>query len=446
VQQANWWYRLVAWVALGLIGLAGVVGLYLVLSHPLLALAYVLTAAMAVGVGWRLLMARGRGQVWWLVAGLAVLLVALAIETWEFLAKGNRVWALVLMVALVLGGVGLAAGLRRRYRQSLPGPGLQTVAAGRPFLIVNPKSGDGRAIKAHIPELASQLGVEVLELNPGGSLVGLVQQAIDGGATVLGISGGDGSIGLVAGAAMEHDLPLVVLPGGTRCHFARDIGLDPEQIVDSLRCFGGREVLVDAAEINGRVFVNNASFGLYADIVDQPGYRERKLQSSMEVLSRLSDEGGSYPLKFKDGSGHRHRRAVAVLVGVNRYETLNVAELGERLRLDEGVLQITAVLRLESSLLKQLSKAMKLAQLAEQKPDDMTQWVSPEFELAVDGAAVKAGLDGELVELDSPIRLRILPGRLRLMVPPEGLQPRKNVKRSLENLKGFALKGTLPHG
>jgi hypothetical protein len=149
VEMANnlWWYRLVAWVALVLIGLAGLMGLYLVLSHPLLALAYLLTAMLAAGVGWRLLMGRGHGPVWPWVVVLAALFVALITETWEFLSQGNRLWAVILMIGLAVAGVGLATVVRRRYSQKLQGQPVRSVG-GRPFLIINPKSGDGRAIKA----------------------------------------------------------------------------------------------------------------------------------------------------------------------------------------------------------------------------------------------------------------------------------------------------------
>src|SRR5690606_33418510 len=104
----------------------------------------------------------------------------------------------------------------------------------------------------------------------------LARQAIQDGADVLGISGGDGSIGAVAKVAMEYDVPLVVLPGGTRCHFARDLGLDPRYLVDGLDGFKGVERRIDVGDINGRVFLNNISLGAYADIVDHKEYREQK--------------------------------------------------------------------------------------------------------------------------------------------------------------------------
>lgn len=439
----SWWWRLAAWAALALLALAGLTGLLLILSHPGLALAYVVTAALALGAGWRLLFTRRRGKAWFYGLALLVLLVLMAVETWEFLQQQHHLGAVVLMLVLLVSGLGLAAALRRRYLDDKAGRRLQAVG-GRPFLIVNPKSGAGRAIKAQIPGLAARLGIKVLMLEKGSSLTGLVQRAVDEGATILGISGGDGSIGVAAAAAMEHDLPLVVLPGGTRCHFARDIGLDPEQIADSLRSFQGREVRIDAGEVNGRVFVNNASFGMYADIVSQPDYRRRKLQSALQVLQGLAEEKGGYPLQFQDQAGRRHRKAVAVLVGVNRYETVKLAELGVRRRLDEGVLQMTVLYRLEPSLLKQLAGAVKISEYAAERPGDMAQWTGDRFEVAGGGGTLWAGIDGELVELASPVRLRILPGQLRLMVPPEGLQPRKNALTRWQGLKSMALKGRLP--
>jgi hypothetical protein len=122
--------------------------------------------------------------------------------------------------------------LRREYwrQKRLNAQGKSTKTLPSAVLIINPKSGDGRAIKAKIPQKASKLGITTIITKKGDSIEGLARKAVSDGAKILGVSGGDGTLGAVAKVAIEENLPLVVLPGGTRCHFARDVGFDPKEI------------------------------------------------------------------------------------------------------------------------------------------------------------------------------------------------------------------------
>jgi diacylglycerol kinase family enzyme len=295
----------------------------------------------------------------------------------------------------------------------------------KPFLIINPKSGNGRAVKAHIDELAKAQGIKVLFTKKGEDVKVVAKRAVDKGADVLGVSGGDGSLGAVAEVAIEKQVPMVVLPGGTRCHFARDIGLEPKRIADALAGFHGVERLVDVADINGRVFLNNASLGLYADIVDTPGYREHKMQVSRNVLRAIANGSKElYDLRFNHGT-LRVRKAVQVLVGVNRYETFNVFELGHRERLDGGALQITAITKLNGTTMNELLRAVSIDKLGRrEKLQDVMQWVSKSFRITNADGRIVAGVDGEREEYVSPVMIRIKPRGLRLFVPAEGVRGR----------------------
>lgn len=295
----------------------------------------------------------------------------------------------------------------------------------KPFLIVNPKSGNGRAMKAHIDELAEEQGITVIFTKKGEDVETVAKRAVSKGADVLGVSGGDGTLGAVAKVAIEQQLPMVVLPGGTRCHFARDIGLDPKRIADALAGFQGVERLVDVADINGRVFLNNASLGLYADIVDTPGYRDHKMQVSRNVLRAVVNGSKDlYDLRFSHGA-LRVRKAVLVLVGVNQYETFNVFELGHRERLDGGVLQITAVTRLNGTTMNELLRVVSIDKLGKhEKFQDVMQWVSKSFRVTDAAGRIVAGVDGEREEYLSPVTIRIRPHGLRLFVPAEGVRGR----------------------
>ena len=133
------------------------------------------------------------------------------------------------------------------------------------------------------------MGAEVALLDGPGivDVAALARDAVARGADLLGVAGGDGTQALVAGIAAEHDLPFLVISAGTRNHFALDLGLDrddPSTCLDGLT--DGVEIRVDLGVIGGRTFVNNASFGAYAEIVQSPAYRDDKTAHDAEHASR----------------------------------------------------------------------------------------------------------------------------------------------------------------
>jgi diacylglycerol kinase family enzyme len=398
-----------------------VLGVLIVLSNPGLAAMYVLCAVAVAAGGWVMLRTRGKRWWWGTVLASAALLAALG-TSWALFSDPRNVRRLLVLVVLSVAYTALVGWLsrsywqaRRRSRRGAAIPHEQTA------LIINPKSGDGRATKANLAQKASARGVQTVVMEPGQDMVELAEQALSRGATVLGVSGGDGSLGVLASVAIKHDVPLVVLPGGTRCHFARDIGLDPGHIEDGLAGFEGVERRVDVGMIAGRVFLNNASFGLYADIISRPEYRDHKLEVSRKVARELaSSEKPYYPLEFADGNAKPWQHAAQVLVGVNRYETINLGELGERRRLDEGILQVIALPALDDQLLGKLVTSLKLG--AANAP--FAEWTTQDFTISSPSGWIEAGVDGESLRLPSPVKLRIRPRALRLRVPAEGARER----------------------
>ena len=117
----------------------------------------------------------------------------------------------------------------------------------------------------------------------------LAESVVAAGADLIGMAGGDGSQALVASVASRHGLPFVVVPAGTRNHFALDLGIDREDVPGSLAAFRRRQSTgsIDLAEVNGRVFVNNAAMGVYATIVQSADYREAKVQTVATMLPDL---------------------------------------------------------------------------------------------------------------------------------------------------------------
>jgi diacylglycerol kinase family enzyme len=258
------------------------------------------------------------------------------------------------------------------------------------FLIVNPRSGDGDSDE--LLAAARERGIETHVLRDGDDPAELARSA---SADALGMAGGDGSLAGVAEVAIERGLPFACVPFGTRNHFARDVGLDRDDPVGALAAFEDRVVcVIDVGRANGRLFLNNVSLGVYAHLV----HRREEHRRRRDTLARLR--------AFAAVVQHRHSDeltldgkpvdARVVLVSNNEYE-LSVLSLGERKRLDEGVLHVYA----PSGLLR-------------------TGWTERSCEsVAIDARVgrLRAAVDGEPDVLETPIEFRIEPRALRVLLP-----------------------------
>ena len=150
-------------------------------------------------------------------------------------------------------------------------------APHHPVLFFNPRSGGGKAERFSLAKEARARGIEPIELKAGDDLEVLVRGAVARGADGLAMAGGDGSQAVVAAVAAEFGLPYACVPAGTRNHFALDLGVDRDDVVGALEAFvDGGERRVDLGEVNGRVFVNNVSLGLYAEAVQRAGLPGRQ--------------------------------------------------------------------------------------------------------------------------------------------------------------------------
>ena len=158
----------------------------------------------------------------------------------------------------------------------------------RPVFFVNPRSGDGRAARAGVAERAREQGIEVVVLSPGQDLAALAREAAAGGADALGMAGGDGSLAIVAATAAVQGIPFVCVPAGTHNHFALDLGVDRRDVIGAIDAFtDGVERRIDVAEVNGRLFLNNVSLGVYGDAVRSPSYRDAKVRTLLETAAEV---------------------------------------------------------------------------------------------------------------------------------------------------------------
>jgi diacylglycerol kinase family enzyme len=357
------------------------------------------------GVWWAL---AHRGLVRWLAVALAV---AAPLVVLVLYASRGLLW--VVLVALGLLVVAVAAGRAALRRDAIPErmPERQVPPPRRPFLIMNPRSGGGKVVRFGLKDKAEALGATVAVLEgPGPVDVGaLARQAVADGADLLGVAGGDGTQALVAGIAAEHDLPLLVISAGTRNHFALDLGLDredPSRCLDALK--DGVELRVDLGLIGGRPFVNNASFGAYAAVVQSPAYRDDKRGTTLDLLPGLL-VGQSGPRLVARAENLTVEGPQAVLVSNNQYGMGDIAGLGRRARLDRGTLGMFAVT---------VHSAVQAAGLlGGTSSRGLTRLAGREVVIDADAAQIPVGVDGEALVLDTPVRCVVQPAALRVRVP-----------------------------
>ena len=262
----------------------------------------------------------------------------------------------------------------------------------RALLLINPRAGAGPPTAAELAAEARRRGLEVHLLARDDDPAALARSA---DADVVGVAGGDGSLAAVAAVAIERELPFVCVPFGTLNHFARDVGLDRNDPIAALESFVGAERRVDVGRVGDRVFLNNVSLGDYARLV----HRRERHRRRRDALARLRAlwivlrERGRAPLFSVDGTIVRAR---IVLVANNAY-ALELFNVGERERLDEGLLYLYVTHGLRPRTWEERSGAT--------------------FAVTSARNHVRAAIDGEPVVLETPLEFRIEPRALRVLLP-----------------------------
>ena len=373
--------------------------------------------------GWYVVSLRGAARFAAVLIGLvgAGLLIAgffvadLSVLTWASVAA---------LVVLSVGAARVALHYRTLAMRDRAGRRTQVPPARRPVLIMNPKSGGGKVEKFDVVRECRRRGIEPIVLSKGDDLVQLAEDAIARGADVIGMAGGDGSQALVATVAVRHDVAHVVVPAGTRNHFALDLGLDRDDVVGALEAYAdGVEHRIDLAAVNGRVFVNNASLGLYAKIVQSPEYRDAKLQTAAAMLPEmLGPDAVPLDLRFTGPDSMGYPSAHMILVSNNPYQLASLAGRGTRERMDLGLLGVVAA-RITDARDAGRFVALEAAGQIRRFPGWL-EWATPHFRVD-SGGPVEIGVDGEALRMDPPLLFEIKPGVLRVRLPRHaiGLSP-----------------------
>ena len=373
-----------------------------------LAMLAVGVAAAVVGLAAAYVFLSRRGVVRWLALAVFVLAPIAVIVVY---AVKDLLWvALVSAAAWLLAGVtarlALAQGetdWRMPEYPAQPPP-------RHPYLIMNPKSGGGKVGKFGLKQKAEDLGAEVFLLEGQSVDVAKVARAaVDAGADLLGVAGGDGTQALVAGVAAEHGIPFLVISAGTRNHFALDLGLDREDPSTCLSALSdGVELRVDLGVINGQTFVNNASFGAYAEVVETPAYRGDKLNTTLNTLPELLQGHRGARLTAR-ADGTEIEAPQALLVSNNPYGTGDIAGLGRRARLDRGTLGVVGV------TVASASQAAGL--LRGRHATGLSVLTTRQIEIRADAPRIPVGVDGESIAMPTPVTCTVSPQALRVWVP-----------------------------
>jgi hypothetical protein len=400
---------LAAACALALAATALVLAAVSVVIHFPRGLVVLACVVLGLAAGWYGLVRRGTAR----VAALGAAAVLGAVAALLLLARDPLI-TVAIVGALWLALVAARAAFRTHVALADAEP------PQRPVLFFNPKSGGGKATRFHLEREARARGIEPIELTRGADLETLVRDAVAAGADGLAMAGGDGSQAVVAAVAAEHGLAYACVPAGTRNHFALDLGVDRDDVVGALDAFvDGCERVVDLADVNGQIFVNNVSLGLYAEAVQREGYREAKIRTILDMVPEvLGPDAGGMHLRWHGPHGHEHSAGAAILVSNNRYRLGRAVGSGTRPHIDDGLLGVTVMgaPRGEGSGGRGLQRPWR-------------EWTTESFDVDSDGP-VAAGVDGEATHLDPPLRFRIHPRALRVRIArshpgasPSALQP-----------------------
>lgn len=290
-------------------------------------------------------------------------------------------------------------------------------------VIVNAGAGQGHdgALAATLREKFAAVGLaaDVTLAGSGEEMIGVAREALEDGVRIVVAGGGDGTMNAVASVLVDSPAAFGVLPLGTLNHFAKDLGI-PLALDDAIATIAhGRPVAVDVGEVNGRIFLNNSSLGLYPDIVRDRVKQQRRLGrgkwlafcwASLAALRRFP----FLSLRLRVHGAEHARRTPFVFIGNNAY-TMEGLNIGERTRLDAGQLSLYVAQRPTRLGLVRLAGHALLGRLAEARDFDVL--LAEALTIHSWRKLVRVATDGEVSLMAPPLNYRSRPGALTVIVP-----------------------------
>lgn len=283
---------------------------------------------------------------------------------------------------------------------------------GRGVVFVNPDSGDDDPSAEQITSAMQSCGLDVEEITDPAKLPDQVRSALDRSSRPIGVAGGDGTVRCVAEVLAGTGVPMAVVPAGTRNHFARELGLDTlDATVEAIRAGHIRQVSV--GQVNGHAFVNNASIGLYPDLVRLRERRESRLSKRTAALAAAAEllRQGSPVDVCVDGT---EVAAWLVFIGNGRYGD-GFTDLIERESLESDVLDVRVV-RADRRLARtRVAAAVLTGRLS--STSLILRRETGALPIGVEGRRIDVALDGEVLQIEAPLRFSVRPAALAVLAP-----------------------------
>ncbi|MDB5915166.1 MAG: sphingosine kinase [Ramlibacter sp.] len=296
----------------------------------------------------------------------------------------------------------------------------------RALVVLNARSGAGWG-----PERAEELrglfagnGIEaeVVLARSGEEMFAAVDKARACGIELVVAGGGDGTQSAVASRLADSPAVQGVLPLGTLNHFAKDLGI-PLKLEDAVRTIAqGRVLQVDVGEVNGRVFINNSSLGLYPEIVrsrelQQMHLGKSKWRALATAVLRITQRRHGLAVHIASETDEQVRRTPFVFIGNNRY-TMEGFRIGARSGLEGGELAVYMGRRRGRLALLRLALGALTSRL--RQDEDFEMLTGREFVIRTHGASIRVATDGEVTMMEPPLQYRSRPKALQVMVPQPG--------------------------
>lgn len=289
-------------------------------------------------------------------------------------------------------------------------------------VILNAGAGIVKARPQIVRELSELFGsagseVAIVMVQPGQDPVHVARDVATRATTVVA-AGGDGTVGSVAAGILDSTAALGILPLGSRNHFAKDlhIPLDVREAVKTI--IAGHAINVDVGLVNDRAFINNSSIGIYASMVEaREDLREQGHRKWPAMMMATWQMFRSYPgvtVTIETGGEVRTWRTPFVFVGNNAY-TLDGLKVGGRARMDEGKLYAYVTPRARSRDLPGLLFKSLLGRAAQSGEVEIVSGC--ELTIRTRSRRVQVAVDGEIEKMTQPLRYRVRPGGLRVVVP-----------------------------
>ncbi|MBK5189550.1 MAG: diacylglycerol kinase family lipid kinase [Gemmatimonadaceae bacterium] len=267
--------------------------------------------------------------------------------------------------------------------------------------------------------LAGGMQVDVRLAESGADIDRLVREAVAKRPRVFVAAGGDGTISTAAAALAGTDIVLGVLPFGTLNHFAKDLKIPLELEASVQNIVENNVIAVDVGEVNGKIFINNSSLGMYPDIVRDRERQQTRLGrgkwnslvwASLAALRRFP----FLTVRIEVEGEKRGYVTPLVFIGNNEYQMTGF-DIGARESLEGGALSVYIVKKSGRAALVRLSMQAVLGRLEQAR--DFEAMKTPELVIETRRSRVLVATDGEVQSMTSPLRYRVRPRSLRVIVP-----------------------------